>query len=389
MQARLTAVAVIVVVVDIVVHLVCARPELGIPPPIVRTSTSTASPAARPTAESPQLTAPLSHAPNSATPPPIAVTSAQWRGPRALPRCGPHTPGAWVGEQWPKTWVFDANACAYTVSTPFDFLAAFAGKRLLVVGDSVSRELAVDTMRVVAGCGTFEPLRYTTAPLGAGAAIGGAAGAALDASCASLMFGRGAPDGWRDVNVTLPVGSTGAAVDLRFYWLQWPTQLADKWWWRDVVLAGDFDAAVFNSYLHVAPGVPSAPEWYDAQLDWFVGELRDAGARDAALAAKLRRRVFWRATLPVFGRFDVKPEALAASLGVADAKLTAAGHTVVALDKYVDPSVMPFDGAHPPVNVALAMAWELWSVIADAIADEAVPPATSMAAPTHSTFRRR
>ena len=159
MQARLTAVAVIVVVVDIVVHLVCARPELGIPPPIVRTSTTTASPAARPTAESPQLTAPLSHAPNSATPPPIAVTSAQWRGPRALPRCGPHTPGAWVGEQWPKTWVFDANACAYTVSTPFDFLAAFAGKRLLVVGDSVSRELAVDTMRVVAGCGTFEPLR--------------------------------------------------------------------------------------------------------------------------------------------------------------------------------------------------------------------------------------
>lgn len=66
---------------------------------------------------------------------------------------------------------------------------------------------------------------------------------------------------------------------------------------------------------------------------------------------------------------------LAASVAMAAAKLGAAGHCVICLDKYTVhannlTTALPFDATHPPLPVNTAMAWELWSIVADAIDDE-------------------
>ena len=312
-----------------------------------------------------------------------AVAAA--RIPRHIPRaplCNAATPGHWGGTRPHFEWVY--AGCVYAISSPYDFLTAFAGKRIAIVGDSVSREFALDMMRLLSGCATYARGRYTADGVSVRVALGYAAGAAAAAACAHLSSVAGE---WVDANVTLPVGSTGEFVDLRFYWLQWPTQLSSKWWWHDVILAGELDAVVFNSYLHVvmAPTAGmSEMMWYERELDWLVGEL--GGVHDATVRSKLRSSFFWRATFPgewhephypPFRRMNaLKFGAIAAT------KMRAAGYAVLNFDKFFPVGAIgdggacnataehcvTADGFHPVLSTNVALGWELWSAIASAIA---------------------
>jgi len=67
-------------------------------------------------------------------------------------RCGQSTPGMWMGNERPFYWKVGDPDCDYSVSSQWDFLTRFAGKRLLVIGDSTTRELTWDLMVRVTVC---------------------------------------------------------------------------------------------------------------------------------------------------------------------------------------------------------------------------------------------
>ena len=299
-------------------------------------------------------------------------------------RCGGSTPGHWTGDSPPFIWHVDDPSCAYSVSTQFDFLARFTGKRLLMIGDSTTREFATDFMRVMLGCAKYAPIRYS--PAFGPETLGGPFSASAHAACESLRYTAGG-ESWKDMNVSLPVGSTGEVVELLFCWVQWPSQLSSKWWWNDIVLKGDFDAAVFNSYLHISRAPKSgysSDNWYAHELDVLVASLASA---PPDVLAKLKRRFYWRRTFPSEDTSHhsnfFKREPLGAASEVATSVMRSAGYTVVSLDKYfqhercVDSEgkstglkCVTGDGLHPTGPTSLAMSWELWSIVADALDDE-------------------
>ena len=306
--------------------------------------------------------------------------------PTRKPRCGPDTPGEWVVTGETSTWRYDGSKCVYSVASNYDFVTAFAGKRLLVVGDSASREFAVDTMRVLLGCSRFAPMRYSGG-FGVEQAVGGAAGHAAAAACEKFQFDAGQAS-WADKNATVPVGGTGAVVDFRFHWLQWPSQIYNKWWWNSTIASGDFDAVIFNSYLHIVR-VPTkdgldSDRWYAREIDRLIAALDAAGSSNPAVAERLHKRFYWRASFP--GEWlephyeEFKRERVKQMSTVAVAKMREAGYPVISLDKFWVPHAscdstkkhcVTGDGTHPSAVTNIPMAWELWSIVADGMEDEA------------------
>ena len=87
-------------------------------------------------------------------PPRIACVSPPLP-PRKRKLCNALTPGVWTGEGEKLRWRIDDD-CEYSVSTTFDFLRRFAGKKLLLIGDSTTREIAWDLYRLLLGCASFQ-----------------------------------------------------------------------------------------------------------------------------------------------------------------------------------------------------------------------------------------
>jgi len=202
------------------------------------------------------------------------------------------------------------------------------------------------------------------------------------AACDGMMQ-HGLDGQWESNNVTLRVGSTGAVVDLRFYWLRWPHAIYETSWFNSTVLTGDFDVALLNSYLHLhhVPG---------GTLDMYYGWIDELLARLAAapepIAAKLRRRFWWRATLPLEWWADTphlfQPSTAAEASAVVVRKWRAAGFPAVEMDKYVlskhncsaalrKRGCVTGDGLHGIMATNLVVNRELWSVVADALDSEA------------------
>ena len=297
------------------------------------------------------------------------------RAPRK--RCGPLTPGIWTGPKRPYTWRIDDD-CAYRVSTPFDFLTAFAGKRLIFAGDSVSRELSWDLMRLLMGCGSFQGGKYTGPAPGFGATVGSqdeyAAG-----RCEAMRKGATAEAQWEDMQVRVPVGNTGLFVEIMFYWLQWPSQLYGSDWFNATILTGDFDALILNSYLHIRFNPTPTRSWYDKEIAELIDVLLHQPA--ANVTKKLRQRVFWRQTLPLeLYKFEVDsyrpPNVSAAAVATSD-QWRAAGFPVIVLDKYLRHATctanetvrfcVTGDGIHGIFSTNLVINREMLSVIADTI----------------------
>ena len=298
------------------------------------------------------------------------------------PRCGPDTPGDWTAEK-PYAWyVRDPSSCDYTVSSSWDFLAHFAGKKIVIAGDSTTRELAWDTIRVLLGCGVVKGIdgKYSH-----DISSGGMLGPQSFENRRDCELMRVTPEHgkqWYDTNVSIPVGSTGETVTIYYYWVMWPSQMLDQPWFTNTILSGDFDAFVFNFYLHSvrrpASTMNRSPqEWV---LDELAGLMRAlSSAPVGRIRDRIRDRFFWRSTFPAFrGDESMNNGDTVLTNGRAvDAMVAAAGFHVLNFQKYFTHAkdcpngqcLLAADGVHAPLGVDLAIARELWSVVADTLAE--------------------
>jgi hypothetical protein len=328
--------------------------------------------------------------------PAVALPGPAVRGvvppaPRTLPACTAASPGIWRGERRPFTWV-PSPPCAFPLAGAYDLLARFASMRILVIGDSTSRNFARDLLRLLLGCAEYPALSYAVEHWhGTGLGAQSPADAAKCDELAALDRGD-----YVDFNASVPVGGTGEFVELRFHWLAWPDQLASAWWWNATVMSGDFDVALVNFYLHLVswPG-GARPGTYAGWLDTFTAAL--GRAPSPAVAAKLRRRLFWRTTFPGEWWHPHYPpfhrNAVVNASALAAATLRRAGYRVLdGGDKYVahesctvaGPSATvgcaTADGDHATTPVNLAMARELLGTVAAHLEDDAAADATAAAA---------
>ena len=123
------------------------------------------------------------------------------------------------------------------MGSAWDILSRFASARLLIIGDSTTRVLARDIMLLLLGCSEIPARAYSLEPWrGVGLVRQSDVHAAKCEELAAIDRGQ---DSWVDFNISVPVGSTGETLEVRFHWLQWPSQLRSKWWWEDTVRSGD------------------------------------------------------------------------------------------------------------------------------------------------------
>ena len=329
------------------------------------------------------------------------ATAAAATAPR---RCGLASAGAWHGAARPYEWR-TADGCAYPVGTLFDFQLAFAGRSLVIMGDSVSRDVALSAPMRYAGCDALERAGLQAeAVLGPDAVAGAwcparrlfhhqkvheaytfafppASGAA---NSSGGRGGRGAGDA--------PAAATGATLEYH-----WSRFLRDVWKtpaWRRFVVDGDFvvgrDALVFNAlFWHLALAheqrfgmrtltLPQLfPQWR-RELDETVRALAASPH-----AARLRDAVFWRTATwrewpgkgrgyqPAFDNFHINN-----ANRYARARFKKAGFRVIETEKYsfhatrtgrftgADADlVLTKDSVHFPAPVNLALFRELASVV--------------------------
>lgn len=258
----------------------------------------------------------------------VAASAAAGSGPAppttASRFCGPGDGGAWTGATKPYTWS-PSHGCVYPINTLLDFQLAFAGRSLVIMGDSVSRDVALSAPMRYAGCDALE-----RAGLEAEAALAGNSPLAA-AWCAArrtfhhqnvyqnYTFAFPAPG--RGVPTALGAGGGGAGggggraageranaaggAVLEYHWSRF---MRDAWAtpaWRRFVEDGDFtpgrDALVLNAFFWNAALAHEARFGLRTltQRTLFSNwrkELDETVARAAASphVERLRRALFWR-----------------------------------------------------------------------------------------------
>ena len=303
-------------------------------------------------------------------------------------RCTALTPGIWTGLDLEKQWHIHDD-CEYSVSTPFDFLRRFAGKRILLIGDSTTREIAWDLYRVLLGCASFAGAgKYTGNFVGTDVL-----GTQTEYARERCQFMRHDGTGQHNnMNVTIPVGSTGLTVRMEFLWLQWPSQLYAKPWWNSTIMTGAFDVALVNSYAHI---IKRSVDTMNERV--YLGEveelLRTLQAAPELVRGYLKKRFFWRVNFPTEWYLPEYPSLRHEVVKHASEEVVTrwggAGYPLMNLSKYFSHAACDFrskgagcvteDGLHGNMAVDLVINRELWSVLADTMdaqedAGEVAPP---------------
>ena len=225
--------------------------------------------------------------------------------------CEPNSGGSWTGEQRPFRWV-SADGCVFRINTIADFQLAFAGRSVIIMGDSVSRDVALSVPMRYAGCDAQDlhgmQLEATLGP-----------NTLSDAWCAARKTFHH-QNIYKNYTFRLPLGPpssshrNGRAIadgggevhsTVEYHWSRF---LRDFWRtpvWHRFVVAGAFvpgrDALVFNGvFWHLALehekryGMRNLtlkqlfPQW-KKELDATVTALVTSPH-----VAALRQSVFWR-----------------------------------------------------------------------------------------------
>ena len=84
-----------------------------------------------------------------------AAASVSAAAPPQAKLCGIASAGAWHGGERPYQWR-TADGCEFAINTLADFQLAFAGRSLVIMGDSVSRDVALAAPMRYAGCDALE-----------------------------------------------------------------------------------------------------------------------------------------------------------------------------------------------------------------------------------------
>ena len=313
----------------------------------------------------------------------LTPRAAALRG--ALPRSQPAcllAGGAWEGAAAPFLWVPVAG-CRPALDTPPRVLRALAGRALLFVGDSTTREWVYDTALWLAGCNA-------TAEPGAAVAARGALAPEASAVCAAVAQLRTV----RNVNETLL--SLPGGLELHFLRVEQVRTVEGRGLLGALLRGGGegrpagkaavvLNAGLWNLRHDVHLGSPDAVlagllAEVEALIDALSAQASDHSAR-MPLA-----RLYWRTLLPLEYREGVTRGAFTrAGAAAANAALTprwaAAGVPVLDVWPYgihaeLEPSplgphrVLTMDAIHYPFYVNVEMARGILSRLAADIAAE-------------------